>query len=71
MKDGLDPARGRFSTAEAVKEIGVSKATLLRWFREQRVPDVERDRNGWRVFSQADINRLTSFARGSTRSEAE
>ena len=47
-----------FSTAEAATEMGVSKQTLLRWFREKRVADVARDRNGWRVFTKSDISRI-------------
>jgi excisionase family DNA binding protein len=47
-----------YSTEEAAQEIGVSKSTLLRWFREKRVADVKRDRNGWRVFSKADVVRI-------------
>lgn len=47
-----------YSTEEAAKEIGISKSTLLRWFREKRIADVKRDRNGWRVFSNADIVRI-------------
>ena len=44
-----------YSANEAAKELGISKSTLLRWFREKRIPDVKRDRNGWRVFTSADI----------------
>ena len=47
-----------YSTEEAAKEIGISKSTLLRWFRERRIADVKRDRNGWRVFYRADIVRI-------------
>ncbi|MEM7213995.1 MAG: MerR family transcriptional regulator [Pseudomonadota bacterium] len=47
-----------FSTAEAAAEIGISRQTLLRWFRERRVTDVARDRNGWRVFTKSDISRI-------------
>lgn len=42
-------------TAEAAKELGVSRNTLLRWFREGRISEVARDRNGWRIFSQEDL----------------
>ncbi|QKC89477.1 helix-turn-helix domain-containing protein [Mesorhizobium sp. NZP2234] len=44
-----------YSTDEAAKKLGISKSTLLRWFREKRISDVKRDRNGWRVFTLADI----------------
>jgi len=47
--------------ADAAKAIGVSIATLKRWFRRARVADVPRDRNGYRVFEDADIERLRAF----------
>jgi DNA-binding transcriptional MerR regulator len=47
--------------ADAAKAIGVSVATLKRWFRSVRVADVPRDRNGYRVFEEADIERLRAF----------
>jgi hypothetical protein len=46
---------------EAAKVIGVSTATLKRWFRSARVRDVARDRNGYRVFEPEDIERLRAF----------
>lgn len=50
--------RETYSTDEAAKELGLSKSTLLRWFREGRISDVKRDRNNWRVFTAADIERI-------------
>jgi len=47
---------------EAAKSIGVSTATLKRWFRSARVRDVARDRNGYRVFEPEDVERLRAFA---------
>jgi predicted site-specific integrase-resolvase len=53
------------STQEAAERLGVSRQTLLRWFREGRVADtVRRDRNGWREFSSDDIERIRSQAAG-------
>jgi DNA (cytosine-5)-methyltransferase 1 len=53
-----------FSTDEAAKELGLSKSTLLRWFRERRISDVKRDRNNWRVFTAADIERIRKVCNG-------
>ncbi len=47
---------------EAAREIGVSPATLKRWFRQAKVRDVARDRNGYRVFEPEDIERLRAYA---------
>jgi predicted site-specific integrase-resolvase len=38
---------------------GISRSTLLRWFRSGTLKDVtHRDRRGWRLFTQADIERI-------------
>ena len=49
-------------TREAAQLVGVSKNTLLRWFREGRVRDVSRDRNGWRIFREDDVTRIKGYA---------
>lgn len=49
------------STAQAAKQIGVSKSTLLRWIVTGVVSDVEKDWKGWRRFYPADIQRLREF----------
>ena len=47
---------------EAAKAIGVSPATLKRWFRSAKVQDVARDRNRYRIFEPQDIQRLRAYA---------
>ena len=45
--------------AEACAIAGTNRNTLLRWIREVRFTDVKtRDRNGWRLFGEDDIERL-------------
>jgi predicted site-specific integrase-resolvase len=45
--------------AEACAMAGTNRNTLLRWIREGRFPDVKiRDRNGWRLFGERDVERL-------------
>jgi DNA (cytosine-5)-methyltransferase 1 len=46
----------------AAEQIGVSAITLKRWLISGRVADVSRDRNGWRVFSKQDVERIRAFA---------
>jgi len=42
---------------------GISRATLFRWFRVGIVDDIVRkDRKGWRLFTENDINRIKSEA---------
>jgi predicted site-specific integrase-resolvase len=45
--------------AEACEKAGTNRNTLLRWIREGRFSDVKtRDRNGWRLFGENDVERL-------------
>lgn len=46
---------------EAAKEIGVHPVTLKRWFTSGKVVDVAKDRNGWRIFSEEDIQRIKAY----------
>jgi excisionase family DNA binding protein len=48
---------------EAAARLGIHKSTLLRWIKLGRVPDVRRDRNGWRVFTDKDIEVIARYAR--------
>ena len=47
---------------QAAQAIGVSAVTLKRWLISGKVKDVERDRNNWRVFTSADIERIKQYA---------
>ncbi|MDR0564004.1 MAG: DNA (cytosine-5-)-methyltransferase [Azoarcus sp.] len=47
---------------EAARVVGISPVTLKRWLLSGKVDDVIRDRNNWRVFSEADIERIKLFA---------
>ncbi len=52
-----------YRTSEACQRAGISKATLFRWVKEGILEDgVCRDRKGWRLFSEDDINRIKSEA---------
>ena len=48
--------------SEAAIKIGISKATLLRWFAQGKVEEVARDVRGWRVFTKKDIERISKYA---------
>jgi len=51
-----------FSAHEVALAAGISKNTLLRWLKQGKVPEPFRDRNGWRVFQQEDVDRICAFA---------
>jgi len=51
-----------YTLKEAAKRVGVSPITLKRWLLSQKVAEVARNRNGWRVFTSKDIDRIRRFA---------
>ncbi len=50
-----------YQTKEVSKIAGVHRDTLLRWLRQGKVPEPERNRNNWRIFSQADLDNIIEF----------
>lgn len=53
-----------YQTAQVAAMAGVHRDTLLRWLRDQNVAEPQRDRHGWRVFSQEEATAIVAFARG-------
>ena len=48
-----------YRTSEACRIAGISRSTLLPWVRSGTLKDVtHRDRRGWRLFTQTDIDRI-------------
>ncbi len=48
-----------YRTAEICQIAGISKNTFFRWVREGSFADAQnRDRRGWRLFTEGDANRL-------------
>ncbi len=59
-----------YRTSEACQRVGISKATLFRWFKAGILEDVvRRDRKGWRLFAEDDINRIKFEATRVNREE--
>jgi hypothetical protein len=53
------------STAEVAKRAGVHRDTLLRWLRHGLIAEPNRNRHGWRHFSEAETNAIIAFAKSS------
>jgi excisionase family DNA binding protein len=48
-----------YRTAEVCQTIGISKNTLYRWLQHGVLGERERrDRRGWRIFTQGEIDKL-------------
>jgi len=52
----------RYLLSDAAAHIGVAPITLKRWLLAGKVHEVNRDRNGWRVFDEQDIERIRGYA---------
>lgn len=49
--------------AETATAAGISKPTLLRWIKDGKIADAaRRDRNGWRLFSPAEVEKIRNLA---------
>ena len=49
--------------ADAAAAAGISKPTLLRWIKLGKIADAaRRDRNGWRIFDQEEVDRIKAVA---------
>lgn len=52
-----------YQTNEACKLAGISRATFFRWLKEGTIEDVKyKDRRGWRLFTDEDIEKLKKEA---------
>jgi excisionase family DNA binding protein len=52
-----------YRTQEACRLAGISRATFFRWIEEGIIEDMAtRDRRGWRLFTDEDINRIRAEA---------
>ncbi len=50
-----------YRTKEVLKIVGISRATLYNWLKNKKVEEAPRDRNNFRVFAEADIQRLLEY----------
>lgn len=52
-----------YRTSEACRMASISRSTLLRWLKDDclKISDY-RDRRSWRLFTEADIKKLTTEA---------
>lgn len=50
-----------YRTKEVLKIIGISRATLYNWLRSQKVKEVARDRNNFRIFTETDIHKILEY----------
>jgi len=57
-----------YRTAEVCLMVGIGKSTLFRWIKEGIMADAERrDRRGWRLFTEDEVNRVKTEVNGIRR----
>jgi DNA-binding transcriptional MerR regulator len=47
-----------YRTAEICAKAGISRATLFRWLKAGVLKKTYRDRRGWRMFTENDLNSM-------------
>lgn len=53
----------RYTMKEALNLAGISRSTYLRWVAAKKIRDtIVRNRNGWRLFTQEELNHLKAVA---------
>ena len=57
-----------YRTSETCMKTGISRATLFRWLKAGVFKTSYRDRRGWRLFTEDDLNKIRAEA---NRVEAE
>lgn len=58
----LMAASKHYSTKDVAEMAGIGKTTLLRWLREGRVQEPDRDWRGWRAWTEAEAQAVAKFA---------
>ena len=51
-----------YRLSQVANIVGVAPITLKRWLLSGRIDEVQRDRNGWRVFTDEDVERIRAYA---------
>jgi len=52
-----------YRTAEVCRKVGISRTTLFRWLAEGIFKEPEsRDRRGWRLFTEEEVNEMAKEA---------
>jgi len=51
-----------YRTIEVCREAQISRATIFRWLRKGIIAASYRDRRGWKLFDEDDLNRIKAEA---------
>lgn len=51
-----------YTSEEVAKAAGVRRETVIRWCKANKIPEPDRDRNGWRLFTEAELKAVVRYA---------
>ena len=54
----MAPDEKLYKLAEVAREARVSPSTVRRWLRAGKLPEPGKDRNGWRVWTQRELEHV-------------
>ena len=61
--------RKYYRTLDVCREAHLSRSTLLRWLKEGVIEEPIRDRRGWRIFNEEDLERIKAEVRRTSESK--
>jgi len=50
-----------YTTKDVLKKVRISRNTLFLWLKKGKIPEVTRDRNGHRLFTTKDIQKIVRY----------
>ncbi|UCC95858.1 MAG: MerR family DNA-binding transcriptional regulator [Candidatus Omnitrophota bacterium] len=50
-----------YTTKDVLKKTKISRNTLFLWLKKGKIPEVPRDRNGHRLFTEKDISNIVRY----------
>ena len=52
-----------YITSEVCEEAGISRPTLFRWLRLGMFKEIRKNRRGWRIFTEEELNTVKAETR--------
>ena len=59
-----------YTVNDVAKALGVHRTTVRRWLAAGKIAEPDRDRNGWRIFSEKELEEIRRYAEQVTPNSA-